>query len=134
MRNGPRVVIAPPSKTPRVSPCKPLCAILLVKASVYPLSPVKTNVSRLWECDLKLFRRGFPLTVWDAPSAYFGQIKRLSEDFIYSRIKGWRLNRRSAQSLLPAVQAVDGGFSAGGCGVYLSGMLQDWRLSSPKCQ
>ena len=26
-----------------------------------------------------------------------------------SRIKGWRLNRRSAQSLLPAVRAVDGG-------------------------
>ena len=51
-----------------------------------------------------------------------------------SRIKGWRLNRRSAQSPLPAVRAVYGGFSAGGCGVYLSGMLQDWRLSSPKCQ
>ena len=27
-----------------------------------------------------------------------------------SRIKGWRRNRRSAQSLLPAVRAVDGGF------------------------
>ena len=26
-----------------------------------------------------------------------------------SRIKDWRLNRRSAQSLLPAVRAVDGG-------------------------
>ena len=26
-----------------------------------------------------------------------------------SRIKGWRRNRRSAQSLLPAVRAVDGG-------------------------
>ena len=35
-----------------------------------------------------------------------------------SRIKGWRRNRRSAQSLLPAVRAVDGGFNAGGCGVY----------------
>ena len=76
---------------------------------MYPISSVKVNVSRLWECDLKLFRRGFPLAVWDAPSAYFGQIKRLSEDFIYSRIKDWRLNRRSAQSLLPAVRAVDGG-------------------------
>ena len=40
---------------------------------------------------------------------YFGQIEQLPGDFIYSRIKDWRLNRRSAQSLLPAVRAVDGG-------------------------
>ena len=32
-----------------VSPCVPLCAILLRKASVYPLSPVKANVGRLCE-------------------------------------------------------------------------------------
>ena len=48
----------PPSKTPRVSACEPLCAILLVKASVYPLSPVKTNVNRLCECDLKPLWKG----------------------------------------------------------------------------
>ena len=30
-----------------VSPCEPLCAILLAKASVYPISPVKANVGRL---------------------------------------------------------------------------------------
>ena len=47
VRNAPRVVIPPPSETPRVSVCKPLCAILLAKASVYPLSPVKANVGRL---------------------------------------------------------------------------------------
>ena len=58
-----------PSKTPRVSPCKPLCAILLAKASVYPLSPVKTNVSRLCECDLKPLRRGLSHAVWDVASA-----------------------------------------------------------------
>ena len=34
---------------PPVSPCKPLCAILLRKPSVYPLSPVKANVGRLCE-------------------------------------------------------------------------------------
>ena len=28
VRNAPRVVIPPPSETPRVSPCVPLCAIL----------------------------------------------------------------------------------------------------------
>ena len=47
--NAPRVVIPPPSKTPPVSACKPLCAILLRKPSVYPLSPVKANVGRLCE-------------------------------------------------------------------------------------
>ena len=35
-----------------------------------------------------------------------------------SRIKGWRRNRRSAQSLLPAVRAVDRGFNAGSCGAF----------------
>ena len=109
-----------------------MCDFADEEERVYPLSEVKANVSRLWECDLKLFRRGFPLAVWDAPSAYFGQIKRLSEDFIYSRIKGWRLNRRSARSLLPAVRAVDGGFNAGGCGVYSEDFLYDWRLTSVK--
>ena len=49
-----------------------------------------------------------------------------------SRIKGWRRNRRSAQSLLPAVRAVDGGFNAGGCGVYSEYFLRDWRLMSVK--
>ena len=32
-----------------VSACKPLCAILLRKPSVYPLSPVKANVGHLCE-------------------------------------------------------------------------------------
>ena len=49
VRNAPRVVIPPPSETPPVSPCVPLCAILLAKASVYPLSPVKANVGHLYE-------------------------------------------------------------------------------------
>ena len=38
----------PIQNTP-VSPCKPLCAILLAKASVYPLSAVKASVGRLCE-------------------------------------------------------------------------------------
>ena len=54
------------------------------------------------------------------------------EDEKESRIKGWRRNRRSAQSLLPAVRAVDGGFNAGGCGVYSEDFLYDWRLTSVK--
>ena len=40
------------------------------------------------------------------------------EDEKESRINGWRRNRRSAQSLLPAVRAVDGGFNAVGCGAF----------------
>ena len=47
--NAPRVVIPPPSETPPVSACKPLCAIFLRKPSVYPLSLVKANVGRLCE-------------------------------------------------------------------------------------
>ena len=47
VRNALRVVIPPPSETPPVSACKPLCAILLAKPSVYPLSPVKADVGRL---------------------------------------------------------------------------------------
>ena len=43
VRNAPRVVIPPPSETPPVSACKPLCAI------VYPISGVKANVGRLCE-------------------------------------------------------------------------------------
>ena len=45
-----------------------------------------------------------------------------------SRIKGWRRNRRSAQSLLPAVRAVDGGFNAGGCGAFYGKFQNGWRL------
>ena len=49
VRNAPRVVIPPPSETPPVSACEPLCGILLAKASVYPLSPVKANAGHLCE-------------------------------------------------------------------------------------
>ena len=49
VRNAPRVVIPPPSETPPVSACVPLCAIFLGEPSVYPLSPVKANVGRLCE-------------------------------------------------------------------------------------
>ena len=49
VRNAPRVMIPPPSETPPVSPCEPLCAILLRKPSVYPLSPVKANMGHLYE-------------------------------------------------------------------------------------
>ena len=50
--------MAPPSETPRVSPCEPLCAILLAKVSVYPLLLVKANVGRLCEKLKSVMRSG----------------------------------------------------------------------------
>ena len=44
-----KVALWPGGGKAPVSPCEPLCAILLAKPSVYPLSPVKANVGRLWE-------------------------------------------------------------------------------------
>ena len=64
---------APIRNTP-VSPCVPLCAIFLRKPSVYPLSPMKANVGRLCECDLKLLRRGLSHAVWDVASAVWAVI------------------------------------------------------------
>ena len=62
VRNAPRVMIPPSSKTPRVSPCEPLCAILLQKPSVYPLSLVKANVGRFaGHCDKNFFAAWYPL-------------------------------------------------------------------------
>ena len=54
------------------------------------------------------------------------------EDEKESRINGWRRNRRSAQSLLPAVRAVDGGFNAGSYGAFCANFWSGWRLSSRK--
>ena len=49
--------VAEGGKAP-VSPCEPLCAILLRKASVYPLSLVKANVGRLCEKLKSVMRSG----------------------------------------------------------------------------
>ena len=69
---------------PRVRPREPLCELLPGGDSV-PLTG-----------------EGFRAVFED----FFGSV----EDEGRGRIKGWRRNRRSAQSLLPAVRAVDGGF------------------------
>ena len=45
-----------------VSACEPLCAILLAKASVYPLSSAKANVGRFaGDCDKSFFAVWYPL-------------------------------------------------------------------------
>ena len=53
----------------------------------------------------------------------FGAFRAFFEDERKSRIKGWRLNRRSAQSLLPAVRAVYGSFQGGRLWRLLNGLL-----------
>ena len=58
--------------------------------------------------------------------------RSFSEDEKESRIKGWRRNRRSAQSLLPAVRAVYRGFNAGDCGAFYGKFQNGWRLCSRK--
>ncbi len=58
VRNAPRVVIPPPSETPRVSPCEPLCAIFLREPSVCPLLLVKANVGRLCEKSKNALKSG----------------------------------------------------------------------------
>ena len=51
-----------PVRNAPVSPCVPLCAIFLRKASVYPLSPVKANVGRFaGDCDKSFFAVWYPL-------------------------------------------------------------------------
>ena len=122
-----------PTRNAPVSPCEPLCARLGGQGGVCTRqAPLKRALRRLCEYDLEPLWRGLSHAIWDAPSAYFRQIRRLAEGFIYSRIKGWRRNRRSARSLLPAVRAVDRGFNAGDCGVYSEDFLYDWRLMSVK--
>ena len=104
-----------PSKTPCVSPCKPLCARLRAGVACVPAFAHESEHGPFVPEVLK--------TVWtmcwkrwyDCISYAF---RSFSEDEKESRIKGWRRNRRSAQSLLPAVRAVDGGFSAVACGVF----------------
>ena len=121
-----------PIRNTPVSACEPLCARLGAGvACVYPPKPVETNVAAFVPEVLKAVRPMCWKRWYGCISCAF---RSFSKDEKESRIKDWRRNRRSAQSLLPAVRAVDEVFSAGGCGVYLSGILQDWRLSSPKCQ
>ena len=112
-----------------VSPCVPLCAILLAKASVYPPQPFETSVAAFVPEVLKAVRPMCWKRWYDCISyAFHG----FFEDEKESRINGWRRNRRFTRSLLPAVRAVDGGFSAVGCGVFCVNVWSGWRLGSRK--
>ena len=63
--------------------------------------------------------------MWEFCGEPFGAFRAFFEDERKSRIKGWRLNRRSAQSLLPAVRAVYGGFQGGRLWRLLNGLSDE---------
>ena len=80
-----------------------------------------SKVELKWNCEGKnvyVYNGRAKHAVWEFCGEVIGAFRAFFEDFIYSRINGWRRNRRSAQSLLPAVRAVDGGFNAVGCGAF----------------
>ena len=114
VRNAPRVVIVPPSKTPLFR-CVSRCVRFFEQSRVCTTFRCESERGAFVPEVLK--------TVWtmcwkrwyDCVSCAF---HGFFEDEKESRIKGWCRNRRSAQSLLPAVRAVDGGFNAGGCGAF----------------
>ena len=81
-------------EAPRVSACKPPCAIFLSRVGKKP-----------WKEFCSKTRRN--------TAVYEGRKK--------SRIKARRRKRPPAKSLLPAVRAVDGSFQVVRSGVYLSG-------------
>ena len=90
VRNAPRVVIPPPSEMPPVSPCEPLCAIFIRKASVYPLSPVKANVGHLCE-KLKIgIRSGLKQRCGGNFLAIFAEVSIGEKSNFTGRLFGWR--------------------------------------------
>ena len=58
--------------------------------------------------------------------------QRQSTEFLLDPFKGLASQAPPQPPLLPAVRAVDGGFNAGGCGVYSEDFLCNWRLTSVK--
>ena len=115
VRNAPRVVIPPPTQN---TTCFAVCALVCDPLSRAECVPIFTRESKRGPFVPEVLK-----TVWtmcwkrwyDCVSCTF---HGFFEDKKESRIKGWRRNRRSAQSLLPAVRAVDGGFNAVGCGAF----------------
>ena len=104
-----------PIRNARVSPCEPLCARLGAGVACVPAFAHESEHGPFVPEVLKAVWTMCWKRWYDCISYAF---RSFSEDEKESRIKGWRRNRRSAQSLLPAVRAVDGGFSAVGCGAF----------------
>ena len=73
----------------RVSACEPLCAILLRKASVYPLSLVKANVGHLCERLKNAIRSGLGRSCSGNFLAIFAGTGLSEKLNFLSRIFGW---------------------------------------------
>ena len=116
----------------REGPCFAVCALVCD-----PLSEAECVPTFACESKRRAFVPEVLKTVWtmcwkrwyDYVSYAF---RAFFEDEKESRIKGWRRNRRFTRSLLPAVRAVDEGFSAGGCGASCERFQSGWRLGSRK--
>ena len=72
-----------------VSPCVPLCAILLAKASVYPLSLAKANVGRLCEKLKDAMKSGLGQRCGGNFLAIFAGVSIGEKPNFLSRIFGW---------------------------------------------
>ena len=79
-----------PIRNAPVSPCEPLCAILLAKPSVYPLSPVKANVGRVWEKLKDAMKSGLGRRCSGNFLAIFAGTLLDEKPNFLSRIFGWR--------------------------------------------
>ena len=96
---------------------------------MYPPQSLETNVAAFVPEVLKAVRPMCWKRWYDCVSCAF---QAFFEDEKESRIKGWRRNRRSARSLLPAVRAVDEVFGAGDCVAFGENFWSGWRLCSRK--
>ena len=79
-----------PVRNAPVSPCVPLCAIFLRKASVYPLSPVKANVGHLCERLKNAMKSGWGQRCGGNFSAIFAGVSIGEKPNFTGRFFGWR--------------------------------------------
>ena len=77
-----------PVRNAPVSACKPLCAILLRKPSMYPLSPVKANVGHLCEKLKNAIRSGLGQRCGGNFLAIFAEVVVSEKPNFLSRIFG----------------------------------------------
>ena len=134
-------------KNHRVRPCEPLCGLLRGGAASLPRRKIPSRfwadfrgLSRLCggqnRAPAEAQRSGFGGKRSHSGMIEFSPLSAETRDMelasTRSRIKGWRRNRRSAQSLLPAVRAVCRGSNAGGCGAFFGKFQNGWRLCSRK--
>ena len=86
-----------------------------------------SRVKLKWNCEDKnvyVYNGRAKRAMWEFCGEVFGAFRAFFEDERKSRIKGWRLNRRLTQSLLPAVRAVYEGVQGSQLWRLLGGLLE----------